>query len=81
MFHFSYPPSKLENVDYSLFKQGARPQGLGRPKVLNSASRRPFVAAHDMFRATQVLRPLGRWVWEGIRYSVHLVYAPNHPLP
>ena len=22
MFHFSYPPSKLENVDYSLFKQG-----------------------------------------------------------
>ncbi|CAK9092123.1 unnamed protein product [Durusdinium trenchii] len=25
MFHFSYPPSKLENVDYSLFKQGVAP--------------------------------------------------------
>lgn len=25
MFHFSYPPSKLENVDYSLFKQGVTP--------------------------------------------------------
>ncbi|CAE8674279.1 unnamed protein product, partial [Polarella glacialis] len=25
MFHFSYPPSKLENVDYSLFKQGTAP--------------------------------------------------------
>ncbi|CAK9046649.1 unnamed protein product [Durusdinium trenchii] len=25
MFHFSYPPSKLENVDYSLFKQGIAP--------------------------------------------------------
>ena len=24
MFHFSYPPSKLENVDYSLFKSGQR---------------------------------------------------------
>ena len=22
MVHYSYPPSKLENVDYSLFKQG-----------------------------------------------------------
>eukprot|EP00439_Symbiodinium_sp_Y106_P052627 s2299_g7.t1 len=25
MFHFSYPPSKLENVDYSLFKSGVAP--------------------------------------------------------
>jgi len=25
MFNFSYPPSKLENVDYSLFKQGVTP--------------------------------------------------------
>lgn len=25
MSHFSYPPSKLENVDYSLFKQGITP--------------------------------------------------------
>lgn len=25
MFHYSYPPSKLENVDYSLFKDGVTP--------------------------------------------------------
>merc|ERR1719443_1110670 len=25
MFHYSYPPSKLENVDYLLFKQGVSP--------------------------------------------------------
>lgn len=25
MFHYSYPPSKLENVDYSLFKSGTTP--------------------------------------------------------
>ena len=25
MFHFTYPPSKLENVDYSLFKHGVTP--------------------------------------------------------
>jgi len=46
MFHFSYPPSKLENVDYSLFKQGARPQGfLRESKVLNSR-RQVASAAH-----------------------------------
>ena len=61
MFHFSYPPSKLENVDYSLFKQGTMPQGwFGRVKK-GAAS---FgVVAHHVFRATQVLRPLGRWVF------------------
>merc|ERR1719506_146609 len=25
MFHYSFPPSKLENVDYSLFKDGISP--------------------------------------------------------